>query len=271
MKKLHLLLPFIMLFAAACSTEKKDDRGIVIGDTITTASGLKYVFMKIGEGRPVATGSRVYTYLALSVNGKEIWNTNDMKDSAFVFVANKDRMITGFTEVTMKLREGDEIAAVLPGAIAYGERGAGSDIPPNATLVYTKYKMMKVDEARASLSDTLFQAYKSGGHEAMIAARDRVMSSPDTAKYYYSQGEWRLLWNLLNDAQMHNEALQMIAYANTDNNTVLRLARVRSYDQLGQFKQALDSLEVLFKSDPSLNSSQRATDLRESLRAKLQK
>ena len=100
-----------------------------------------------------------------SVNGKEVWNTNEEKDSSFVFVANKDRMIKGFTEVTMLLHEGDEIVAILPPELAYGERGSGSVIPPNATLIYTQYKMKKVDEAKRSLSDTLFQAYKTGGHE----------------------------------------------------------------------------------------------------------
>lgn len=258
-----------LLLAVGCTSPKQDERQVVVGDTITTDSGLKYVFTKVGTGRPVETGSRVWTYLALSVNGKEIWNTNDMPDSSFVFVANKDRMIKGFTEVTMKLREGDEIAAVLPAPIAYGERGSGDVIPPNATLVYTRYVMKKVAEPKVSLSDTLFAAYSSGGHENMLTVRDRILNSADTAGYYYDNGQYRILWNLLNDADMHQENLQLIDYMNTANESGWRWYRVRTYDKMGEFKLALDSLDALMRSDTTMASSGSALQLRSELLAKI--
>lgn len=265
------VLPILacLLLAVSCSSPPQDERQIVVGDTIKTESGLKYVFAKVGTGRPVETGSKVWTYLALSVNGKEIWNTNDMPDSSFVFVANKDRMIKGFTEVTMKLREGDEIAAVLPAPIAYGERGSGEVIPPNATLVYTRCIMKKVAAPKASLSDTLFTAYASGGHENMLAVRDRILNSADTAGYYYDNSQYRVLWNLLNDADMHKENLQLIDYMNTANESGWRWYRVRTYDKMGEPRKALDSLEALMKSDTTMASSPRALQLRTELQEKL--
>ena len=265
-----ILLQILIVFVSGCTYEK-GERSIVIGDTITTESGLKYIYTKVGNGPPVETGSRVWTYLALSVDGKEVWNTNGPPDSSFVFIANKDRMIKGFTEVTMKLREGDEIVAILPSSLAYGEKGSPPVIPPNATLVYTMYKMKKVNEPKASLSDTLLVAYQSGGHEKMITTYNTIINSPDTTQYYYDKGQWRILWNLLSDANMHNEALQMIAYVNTNNDSGMRWYRVRSYDKLGQFKLALDSLDVLLKSDTAMASNPRATQLRIELVEKLKK
>ena len=264
-------LPFLagLLLAVGCSSPRQDERRVVIGDTITTESGLKYVFAKVGAGRPVETGSRVWTYLALSVNGNEIWNTNDMPDSSFVFVANKDRMIKGFTEVTMKLREGDEIAAVLPASIAYGERGSGDAIPPNATLVYTRYIMKKVAAPKASLSDTLFAAYGSGGHANMLTVRDRILNSADTSSYYYDNNQYRILWNLLNEADMHKENLQLIEYINTANESGWRWYRVRTYDKMGESRLALDSLDALMKSDTTMAANGRALQLRAELLAKL--
>lgn len=260
------------LLLSSCSGDKTgNDREIVLGDTLTTKNGVKYIFTKIGSGRPVKTGCKVYTYLALSVNGKEVWNTNEEKDSLFVFVANKDRMIRGFTEVTMLLHEGDEIVAILPPGLAYGENGAGDVIPPNATLVYTKYAMKKVDAARLSLSDTLFAAYRKGGHEKMIATRDRIMNSPDTTGYYYGKKEWRILWNLLTEAGMTTEALQMIAYANTDNDSGLRYFRVRTYQMMEQLKPALDSLDALMQSDTSYAKNDRAIQLRAELMSRLKR
>lgn len=265
----HPISPIVGFFLlVACSTPKSD-RNIVIGDTLRTESGLKYLYTKVGTGRPVETGSKVWTYLALSINGKEIWNTYDMKDSSFVFVANKDRMIKGFTEVTMKLREGDEIVAILPPDIAYGERGSGNDVPPNSTLVYTRYAMKKVNEPKLSLSDTLFAGYQAGGHEKMLATRQRILNSQDTSGYYYDNGQYRILWNLLNDAGMHKENLQLIDYINTANESGWRWYRVRTYEKMGEYKQALDSLNALLASDSSMNANTRATQLRAELVEKM--
>lgn len=267
MKQILHLIPVLFLMAS-CSGPR-NERDIVVGDTISTESGLKYVYTKIGTGRPVETGSKVWTYLVLSVNGKEVWNTNDEEDSSFVFVANKDRMIKGFTEVTMKLREGDEIIAILPAPIAYGEKGSGDVIPPNATLVYDRYVMKKVNAPKLSLSDTLFAAYRSGGHERMLTTQARVLNSPDTAGYYYDKGQYRILWNLLNDSAMHKENLQLIDYMNTANETGWRWYRVRTYDKMGDTKLALDSLDALMKSDTTMASNGRAKQLRADLVEKL--
>jgi len=269
MVKILLSAFMVMVIVMGCSTSPTNDRGIVLGDTLTTESGLKYVYRKIGSGRQVETGSKVWTYLALSVNNKEVWNTNEMADSSFIFVANKDRMIKGFTEVTMKLREGDEIAAVLPPQLAYGAQGSGEAVPPNATLVYTTYIMKKVSEPKQSLSDTLFAAYQTGGHQKMIATRERILNSPDTAHYYYDPGQYRLLWNLLNDANMHQENLQMIAFINTTKDSGMRWYRVRTYEKMGNFKQALDSLNTLMASDPTMGLNERAVQLRAELSEKV--
>jgi hypothetical protein len=267
-QKLTTLL--LAIFLWSCSGERTD-RGIVVGDTITTESGLKYVYTKIGNGRPVETGSKVWTYLALEVNGKEIWNTDGPPDSSFVFVAGKDRMIKGFTEVTLKLREGDEIIAILPPALAYGEKGVGSDIPPNATLVYTKYRMKKVNEPKASLSDTLLAAMKAGGIRQMVDTRHRVLNSADTANYYYDNSQYRILWNHLNDEGLNEENLQLIDFINTKNESGWRWYRVRTYEKMEKYQLALDSLDALLASDTSMMSNTRAVQLKTELESKVSK
>lgn len=254
----------------SCSGNRSNHE-IVVGDTITTESGLKYVYTTIGTGRPVEVGSKVWTYLALEVNGKEIWNTNGPPDSSFVFVAGKDRMIKGFTEVTLKLREGDEIVAILPPAIAYGEKGIGNDIPPNATLVYTTYRMKKVNDPKLSLSDTLFAAMKAGGIRQMVDTRHRVLNSADTARYYYDDGQYRILWNLLNEADLDAENLQLIDFVNTKNEAGWRWYRVRTYEQMGKYNLALDSLNILLASDTTMASNPRAIQLKAELEAKVVK
>ncbi len=260
-------IALIVIAFSACSGDRSSHE-IVVGDTITTDSGLKYIYTRIGTGRPVEVGSKVWTYLALEVNGKEIWNTNGPPDSSFSFVAGKDRMIKGFTEVTLKLREGDEIIAILPPDLAYGEKGAGSDIPPNTTLVYTSYKMKKVNEPKLSLSDTLFAAMKTGGIRQVLDTRQRILNSADTAGYYYDDGQYRILWNLLNDADMDAENLQLIDLVNTKNEAGWRWYRVRTYEQMGKYDVALDSLNALLASDTTMASNPRAMQLKADLEAK---
>jgi FKBP-type peptidyl-prolyl cis-trans isomerase FklB len=43
------------------------------------------------------------------------------------------------------MREGDKWELYLPYPLAYGERGAGSDIPPYATLVF-EIELLKVNK-----------------------------------------------------------------------------------------------------------------------------
>jgi FKBP-type peptidyl-prolyl cis-trans isomerase len=45
-----------------------------------------------------------------------------MPDSLFTFVAGYSRVIKDFVEVSLLLREGDEIVAILPDSIAYGAK-----------------------------------------------------------------------------------------------------------------------------------------------------
>jgi FKBP-type peptidyl-prolyl cis-trans isomerase len=56
---------------------------------------------------------------------------------AFPFEAGKkDGMIPGFIEGLSLISFGDKAIIYLPSNLAYGERGAGGVIPPNATLIF---------------------------------------------------------------------------------------------------------------------------------------
>jgi FKBP-type peptidyl-prolyl cis-trans isomerase FklB len=54
-------------------------------------------------------------------------------------------VIAGWTEALLLMREGDKWELYLPYPLAYGERGAGSDIPPYATLVF-EIELLKVNK-----------------------------------------------------------------------------------------------------------------------------
>lgn len=148
MRIVGILALVLILGVTSCKKGVKKEDKIVLGDTLRTESGLKYVYKKFGKGRKIEKGCEVKAYLSLKVNNKVVWNTNTLPDSAFVYTAGVTPLIKGFTEVTALLREGDEIVAILPHTIAYGEKGAGGLIPPKATLVYDEFKVLKVGEPK---------------------------------------------------------------------------------------------------------------------------
>ncbi|WP_264523347.1 peptidylprolyl isomerase [Flavobacterium sp. N502536] len=120
----------------------------------TTASGLKYVVTKKGTGVKGAEGSNIYFHYAgyfedgnlfdssiaavAKAYGKYDANRDAQKGyKAFPFVVGKkDGMIPGFIEALDMMTDGEKAIFFLPSNLAYGEKGAGGVIPPNATLVF---------------------------------------------------------------------------------------------------------------------------------------
>ena len=114
-------------------------------DTLQTSSGLRYYYEKKGKGKEIEIGSKVSTELSLSIDGKVVWTSESMQNGIFSFVAGQGTVIKGFDEMALLLREGDEVVAIIPPHIGYGDKGAGAMVPPNATLVYDKFKVVKVE------------------------------------------------------------------------------------------------------------------------------
>ncbi|MCG8579470.1 MAG: FKBP-type peptidyl-prolyl cis-trans isomerase [Bacteroidales bacterium] len=148
--KSFLLLITGTLILASCQFKSTQSDKENADNIIRTASGLQYYYIKKGDGPKVEPGCRVGTYLSLKVEDSVVWNTNELPDSLFTFVADSTRLIKGFTEVSLLLRQGDEIVAILPDTLAYGAKGAGDVIPPHATLVYDVFKVVKVEAPYAA-------------------------------------------------------------------------------------------------------------------------
>ncbi len=100
----------------------------------TTASGLQYEIMKEGTGpKPLATDTVIVHYHGTTIEGKVFDSSVDRKEPA-KFPVNQ--VIPGWTEALQLMPVGSKWKLVIPSALAYGERGAGADIKPNAVLVF---------------------------------------------------------------------------------------------------------------------------------------
>jgi FKBP-type peptidyl-prolyl cis-trans isomerase len=100
----------------------------------TLPSGLQYKVIKQGTGAtPTATDTVTTHYRGTFLNGKTFDSSYDRGQPA-QFPVNK--VIPGWTEALQLMKVGDKWQLFIPSELAYGEKGAGADIPPNATLIF---------------------------------------------------------------------------------------------------------------------------------------
>lgn len=99
---------------------------------VMTASGLVYQSLKDGTGAsPAATDVVQVHYRGTFPDGRE-FDSSYRRGQPTEFPLN--RVIACWTEGVQLMKPGGKAKLTCPSAIAYGERGAGNVIPPNATL-----------------------------------------------------------------------------------------------------------------------------------------
>lgn len=101
---------------------------------VTTASGLQYEVVKKGSGpKPGPKDSVEVHYRGMLVDGTEFENSSKRgKPVAFPVTG----VLAGWAEGLQLMNIGSVYRLVLPPHLAHGERGAGRDIGPNATLIF---------------------------------------------------------------------------------------------------------------------------------------
>ena len=101
---------------------------------VTTPSGLIFQSLKEGAGAsPAATDTVKVHYRGTFADGKE-FDSSYKRGEPTEFPLN--RVIPCWTEGVQRMKPGGKAKLTCPPSIAYGERGAGGVIPPNATLTF---------------------------------------------------------------------------------------------------------------------------------------
>jgi FKBP-type peptidyl-prolyl cis-trans isomerase len=109
----------------------------------TTASGLKYLVIKEGTGeKPVATSNVKVHYTGMLLDGK-IFDSSVQRGEPIDFGLNQ--VIPGWTEGVQLMKEGAKYKFYIPSNLAYGSRGAGGVIPPNADLIF-EVELLKINK-----------------------------------------------------------------------------------------------------------------------------
>ncbi|MDR4461522.1 MAG: FKBP-type peptidyl-prolyl cis-trans isomerase [Nitrospirales bacterium] len=103
---------------------------------VSTPSGLQYVDLAIGSGREAHAGeTAIVHYTGTLTDGKKFDSSKD-RNSPFSFRLGAGRVIKGWDEGVEGMKIGGIRKLVIPPQLGYGSRGAGSAVPPNATLIF---------------------------------------------------------------------------------------------------------------------------------------
>ena len=110
---------------------------------VTLPSGLQYKILTAGTGpKPTASDSVVCNYRGTLINGTEFDSSYKRGQSATFGVG---QVIKGWTEALQLMPVGSKWQVVIPSSLAYGDRGAGAEIGPNATLIF-EVELLSIQE-----------------------------------------------------------------------------------------------------------------------------
>ena len=116
-------------------SEKKSDSKMV-----KTPSGLQYEDVVVGTGATPKTGQTCVMHYTgwLWENGAKGKKFDSSRDSGkpFEFPLGMGRVIKGWDEGVASMKVGGKRNLLIPGNLAYGQRGYPGLIPPNATLFF---------------------------------------------------------------------------------------------------------------------------------------
>jgi FKBP-type peptidyl-prolyl cis-trans isomerase len=139
-------ITFVALFIITLITQSCNQQPKVITtkpwdikttDTMTTPSGLKYlVIEKSSNPTKAEKGMMVDVHYTGFLTDGKVFDSSIERRNPISFELGTGSVIRGWDEGIALMNIGDKFRLIIPADLGYGARGAGSDIPPNATLLF---------------------------------------------------------------------------------------------------------------------------------------
>lgn len=105
---------------------------------ITMDNGIKYEDLTVGTGKKIEPNHRYLVTIHYTMwlkNGVKIESSHD-EDTPFQFKIGIGHVIKGLDEGMVGMKIGGVRQLDIPSKLAYGRRGQGGVIPPNADLIF---------------------------------------------------------------------------------------------------------------------------------------
>ena len=105
-----------------------------MSEVVTTATGLQYEDIAVGAGDAPRKGGLVTVHYTGTFPDGATFDSSRDRAEPFEFVIGTGSVIRGWDEGVASMKVGGRRKLIVPGHLAYGERGFPGAIPPNATL-----------------------------------------------------------------------------------------------------------------------------------------
>ncbi|NNC69227.1 MAG: peptidylprolyl isomerase [Flavobacteriaceae bacterium] len=101
-----------------------------------TETGLRYQLIQEGNGKKATKGATVSVHYKGQLLDGTVFDSSYQRKQPIDFALGAGQVIAGWDEGIQLLSVGDKARFVIPSNLAYGSRGAGGVIPPNAPLIF---------------------------------------------------------------------------------------------------------------------------------------
>ena len=101
-----------------------------------TSSGLRYQILQKGDGEKAQKNKTVTVHYKGQLSDGTVFDSSYKRNQPIEFSLGMGQVIRGWDEGVALLKVGDKARFVIPSHLAYGSRGAGGVIPPNANLIF---------------------------------------------------------------------------------------------------------------------------------------
>jgi len=178
-------------------------------DTITTASGLKYIVMESAGGQPTQKNMMaIVHYDGYLLDGKKFDSSRDRKEP-FEFELGAGQVIKGWDEGIALMKIGDKYRFIIPSELAYGAKGAGNVIPPNATLVFD-VEVLGIDKVRKPIADEMLAIiFEKKSVDEAIKRYYEVKTGAEADDYNLKETQLNTLGYLLLEGKRNSDAVKI--------------------------------------------------------------
>ena len=130
----------VLVFMTSQNKQSEDNLSAAglpdVSNLTTTASGLQYKDITVGDGAEAKSGDSVSVhYTGWLTDGTKFDSSVD-RGQPFSFTLGQGGVIAGWDEGVVGMKEGGKRILVIPSNLGYGPNGASGVIPPNATLIF---------------------------------------------------------------------------------------------------------------------------------------